>query len=331
MPLFNDYAEKDRFIYLPGGAAMTYREHGPFDLPVGAALVKSFSYPADFRDASKGRRLIETRLLIHTPDGWTGAAYVWNEDYSNARLKVAGAVVPVDWIDAQGAPRHTDYLVPNMNHCKYCHRGFGQTEPLGLRARQLNRPVPHPPVARLSGVQLKPVPNAPDGSAPLPVIARSAQRDEAISSSEAPQSPPNQLDHWSALGILTGAPASDDAPRLAVWDQPATGTLEQRALSYLDINCAHCHNPTGLAGPTLLNFTLDEALVNRPGVYHRPTAAGNASRGRNFAIVPGNPDASFLLTRLTSTHPFIRMPQIGRTVVHDEGVALIREWILSLD
>ncbi len=115
-----------------------------------------------------------------------------------------------------------------------------------------------------------------------------------------------------------------------MWNDPASGTLEQRALGYLDINCAQCHNPKGLAGPTQLVFTLDEALIHRPGVFHKPTAAGNASRGRNYAIVPGNPDASFLLTRLGSTHPFIRMPQIGRTIVHDEGVALIREWILSL-
>jgi len=287
-PLFSDYAIKDRFIYLPDGAAMTYREDGPFDLPIGAALVKSFSYPRDFRDPALGRQLIETRLLIHAPEGWVGAAYVWNDAATEATLKVAGKAVPVDWIDTQGVPRHTDYLVPNMNQCKYCHRGFGETAPLGLRARQVNR-------------------NAP-----------------------AVEGHPNQLTHWSALGILKGAPAPKEAPQVAVWDDPATGTVEQRALSYLDMNCAHCHNAKGLAGPTLLNFTLDEALVNRPGVYHRPTAAGNASRGRNYAIVPGNPDASFLLTRLGSTHPFIRMPQIGRTVVHDEGVALIKEWIVSL-
>jgi uncharacterized repeat protein (TIGR03806 family) len=287
-PLFSDYAVKDRFVYLPDGTAMTYREDGPFELPVGAAIVKSFSYPIDFRDPAKGRRLIETRLLINTPSGWQGAAYVWNEDCTDAKLKVAGAVVPVEWIDARGVSRSTDYLVPNMNQCKYCHRGFGQTAPLGLTARQLNR-----------------------------TVASSNEKH-------------NQLDHWSAMGILRDAPNSSDVSRLAVWDDPGTGTVEQRALTYLDVNCAHCHNPAGLAGPTLLGFTLDDALVNRPGVYHRPTAAGNASRGRNFAIVPGNPDASFLLTRLSSTHAFIRMPQIGRTVVHDEGVALIREWILSL-
>jgi hypothetical protein len=194
----------------------------------------------------------------------------------------------VDWIDAQGQPRHTDYLVPNMNQCKYCHRGFGETAPLGLRARQVNRASP-----------------TADGH-------------------------PNQLAHWTTLGILKGAPAPDRAPRIAVWNDPSTGTLEQRALTYLDINCAHCHNGTGLAGPTKLVFTLDEALVHRPGLYHRPTTAGNAARGRNYAIQPGNPDASYLVTRISSTHPYIRMPAIGRTVVHDEGVALIREWISSL-
>jgi uncharacterized repeat protein (TIGR03806 family) len=287
-PLFSDYAVKDRFVYLPEGAQVAYRADGPFDLPVGAALVKSFSYPRDFRDPSRGRRLIETRLLIHAPEGWVGAAYVWNDTATEAKLKVAGAVVPVDWIDAEGVPKHTDYLVPNMNHCKYCHRGFGETAPLGLRARQLNRAAPNIPGAL------------------------------------------NQLAHWSALGILKDAPAPDQVPRNAVWNDPSTGTLEQRALSYLDTNCAHCHNPRGLAGPTLLVFTLDESLIHRPGVFHKPTAAGNASRGRNYAIVPGNPDASFLLTRLSSTHPDIRMPEIGRTVVHDEGVALIKEWILSL-
>jgi len=287
-PLFSDYAVKDRFIYLPEGATMTYREDGPFSLPVGAALIKSFSYPRDVRYPTLGRRLIETRLLIHAPEGWVGAAYVWNDTATEATLKVAGKTVPIDWIDAEGAPRHTDYLVPNMNQCKYCHRGFGETEPLGLRARQLNRASP------------------------------------------SFEGHPNQLAHWAALGILKDTPAPEQAPRVAVWDDPATGTLEQRALTYLDINCAHCHNPKGLAGPTQLVFALDEALVNRPGVFHKPTAAGNASRGRNYAIVPGNPDASFLLTRLSSTHAFIRMPQIGRTVVHDEGVALIREWILLL-
>lgn len=287
-PLFSDYAEKHRFIYLPKGMAMAYRAEGPLDLPVGAALVKTFSYPRDARDPALGRRLVETRLLIHTEEGWQGAAYLWNEAQTDATLKIAGAEVPVEWTDARGNRRGTGYLVPNMNQCKACHRGFGETAPLGLRARQVNRDY-----AYAGGAQ-------------------------------------NQLASWAERGLLHGAPDPAKAPKLAAWDDPSSGTLEQRVFGYLDINCAHCHNPQGLASHTRLDLRYTTHDAFERGVYYRPTAAGNAARGRYFAVVPGDPDASFLLHRLQSTQPDIRMPEIGRTMVHDEGVALIAAWIRSL-
>src|SRR4051812_47480163 len=46
-PLFSDYAEKSRFLYLPPGTHAAYRAKGALDLPVGAALIKTFAYPAD--------------------------------------------------------------------------------------------------------------------------------------------------------------------------------------------------------------------------------------------------------------------------------------------
>ena len=33
---------------------------------------------------------------------------------------------------------------------------------------------------------------------------------------------------------------------------------------------------------------------------------------------------------MTSTEPEIRMPELGRNLVHAEGVALIREWITAM-
>ena len=47
-------------------------------------------------------------------------------------------------------------------------------------------------------------------------------------------------------------------------------------------------------------------------------------------IVPGDPDTSILVFRIQSTDPGTMMPQIGRSLVHKEGVALIREWITTL-
>ena len=59
-------------------------------------------------------------------------------------------------------------------------------------------------------------------------------------------------------------------------------------------------------------------------------AAGIGSGGLAFDIVPGQPDKSILVFRIASTHPGIMMPELGKRLVHDEGVALIREWIAAM-
>ena len=61
-----------------------------------------------------------------------------------------------------------------------------------------------------------------------------------------------------------------------------------------------------------------------------PVATGRGSGGLQYDIVPGQPDASILVYRMISTEPEIRMPELGRNLVHDEGVALIREWITAM-
>ena len=63
----------------------------------------------------------------------------------------------------------------------------------------------------------------------------------------------------------------------------------------------------------------------------RRVAAGLGSGSLKYSIVPGNPDASILLFRMTSNKPAIMMPETGRSMAHKEGVALIREWIQSLE
>ena len=67
-PLFSDYAEKDRFIYVPPGKTARYAGEGLIDFPIGSALIKTFGYP--------GRRL-ETRVLLRRAGGWVALPYVW--------------------------------------------------------------------------------------------------------------------------------------------------------------------------------------------------------------------------------------------------------------
>ncbi len=89
-PLFSDYAEKLRFVKLPDGQLVKYNDKEVFDFPVGTTIIKTFYFSNDFRDASKGRKLMETRLLIHEESGWKALEYVWNEEQTEAFLEVAG-------------------------------------------------------------------------------------------------------------------------------------------------------------------------------------------------------------------------------------------------
>jgi hypothetical protein len=66
------------------------------------------------------------------------------------------------------------------------------------------------------------------------------------------------------------------------------------------------------------------------GLWKTPVAAGPGSGGRKFGIVPGKPDQSILMHRLESDDPKAMMPNVGRSMVHDQGIALVRSWIESL-
>jgi uncharacterized repeat protein (TIGR03806 family) len=286
-PLFSDYALKRRYLFLPPGTRARYAAQGPLDFPVGAVLVKTFAFPADFRRPDEKVRFIETRLLIHKPAGWTANTYVWNAAQDQAVLKRAGVRVPVAFTDAAGRARRIDYAVPDVNQCKECHGQNGAIVPLGPKARNLNGPYPY---------------------------ARGVE---------------NQLVHWSRAGLLAGAPKPAAAPRAARWDDPHEATAA-RARAYLDVNCGHCHSAKGLASNSGLDLTWEETLPARLGLLKRPVAAGRGSGDLLFDIDPGRPDRSILLHRMDSAEPGVMMPQIGRTVIHEEGVALIRAYIAGL-
>lgn len=140
----------------------------------------------------------------------------------------------------------------------------------------------------------------------------------------------NQLAYWTRIGYLQGAPPPEQAPRAAVWDDPKSATLETRARTYLDVNCGHCHNPDGSANTSGLYLTAGQTDPMRLGFCKVPVSAGQGSGDLLFDIVNGKPDESILFRRMDSVVPKVMMPELGRTVVHHEGVELIREWIRSM-
>lgn len=299
-PLWSDGALKFRYVYIPAGAQAQYNDERVFDFPVGTVLIKTFAFAADMRRPTENVRFLETRLLIRRAEGWVAYPYVWNEAQTEARLSSIGANIPVSFITAAGETTELDWAVPNRNQCKGCHDRAGDLTPIGPNARNLNRSV--------SYVYPEPAP----GLHGMMVDGRWR----------------NQLAEWIDLGLLDRMPA--DAPR-AAQAYEGVDSVEARARAYLDVNCAHCHNPEGPAHTSGLDLRWSQHEPISWGVNKRPVAAGRGSANMQFAISPGDPDHSFLLYRMESTDPGVMMPELGRQTVDPRAIALMREWISTMD
>lgn len=139
----------------------------------------------------------------------------------------------------------------------------------------------------------------------------------------------NQLSLLAEAGILKDLPDINSIPKLATWDDP-NENLNDRARAYLEINCGHCHRPEGPGKNSGLDLTIFSASEHALGIYKGPVAAGAGSGGLNYDIVPGSPDKSILTYRMESTDPGVMMPELGRRLVHSEGIDLIKKWIKSM-
>ncbi|MEL7465835.1 MAG: SO2930 family diheme c-type cytochrome [Pseudomonadota bacterium] len=276
-PLFSDHAMKLRFVYAPGPAA--WSEDEVFEFPVGAVLAKTFAYPE-----GEGLRLIETRLLIRQEAGWRAWPYIWNEDQTDAVLKLAGARLDLTATKPDGTKVAVSYRAPNANQCKGCHELGGAITPIGPKARNLNHDFDY-------------------GEGAF-----------------------NQIARWRMLGLLENQ--DDAAPPSADW---RNGTLNERARAYLDVNCAHCHRRDGPASNSGLFLTYGEKERAAWGYLKRPVAAGRGSGGLEFDIKPGDPMSSIMVHRMKSLDPGVMMPELGRSLPDEEGIALIEAWIAAME
>ena len=266
-------------------------------MPPGQAArydpIKTFQFPMETivtKSFSFNEQIVETRLLINTADGWIPLEYVWNRDRSEAFLEIAPDAQRIAYRHPSGETLDIDYVIPNTNQCKNCHENAKANSPIGLRARHLNREFIY-----LDGTLY------------------------------------NQLAYWTKIGYLTGAPEDpESAPRLAVWNDLKSGSLDERARAYLDINCAHCHNPDGPGNTSGLNLSAFQSDMVALGECKTPVAAGRGSGNFRFAILPGHPEESILVHRMASAEPKVMMPELGRSAVHREGLELIREWISAM-
>lgn len=161
--------------------------------------------------------------------------------------------------------------------------------------------------------------------APTPIGPRTEQVDRDFDYGHGPV---NQIDHLASLGWFAEEPPPA-AERQRLVDPFGDGDLDARARSYLDANCAHCHNASGAAGQSGLWLGADVTEPGRLGICKVPVAAGDTG-GRRFDIVPGAPDESVMVYRMESEVPGTKMPELPSVLSHAEGVALIRAWIAAM-
>ena len=136
--------------------------------------------------------------------------------------------------------------------------------------------------------------------------------------------PVDQLKAWNRLGLFD--PPIDEAafPRLARADDPGR-SLEDRARSYLDANCSHCHRPGGVVADFDARY---DAPLPTQGLINQPARINLGIDGARV-VAPNDPWRSVLLGRLATLEP-TKMPPLAHEVVDREGVALLRAWVESL-
>ncbi|MDA9563541.1 hypothetical protein N9R81_02570 [Flavobacteriales bacterium] len=115
----------------------------------------------------------------------------------------------------------------------------------------------------------------------------------------------NQLDYLEALGILSGSNASVE-PSIPDYKN-ASLSLEERGRAYLDMNCAHCHNPSGWDKCAERDFDFRyETQFSQTGIAH------DGKDRIKDALLSGE------------------MPFIGTTVLDQEGLNVVLDYLNTL-
>ncbi|WP_269541985.1 PQQ-dependent sugar dehydrogenase [Cerasicoccus fimbriatus] len=236
------------------------------------------------------RKRIETRFLVKTEAGAYGVSYQWNEAGTEATLASADGV---------------DIALDIVDE-----HGFEKTQTWRIPSRS----------------ECMQCHSAVSGFA-LSFNARQLNRSDEFAGQYQ-----NVLAGLTAMGYLAGGPDSEEVKYIPAFATKTdeSQSLEFRARSYLAVNCAQCHQPGG-AAISDIDLRPHRSLRGTGMINALPgNDAGGNGDPDNRVIVPGDPDHSVLLQRLCACNGFTRMPPLATFEIDDEGVALIRDWILSL-
>ena len=293
LAFWSDGALKKRWIALPNDGQhdspeekVLFSEEGAWIFPSGTVFIKHFDFPVDDSNPNITQK-IETRFSVKGEDGqYYFLTYRWREDQSDADLVSSAQDRPIT-IQTPTGTRQQIWHYPGANECVTCHNSTAK-QVLGVNTRQAN------------------------GSLTYPQTGITA----------------NQLETMNHLNWFT-APLNEleipSFPTVKGLDHP-TASLEDRARSYLDVNCGYCHQPGALQTSFDLRYTVS---LPRMRIL-------NGSPGNNLGVsgarllLPGDPDKSVIYLRTHSIEEGVMMPPLAKNKLDEEGTQLIHDWIESM-
>jgi uncharacterized repeat protein (TIGR03806 family) len=141
----------------------------------------------------------------------------------------------------------------------------------------------------------------------------------------------NQLDKWASMGILKKLSCPAVAPLTVNWNDTLHVSLQDRAIAYLEINCGFCHSDHGMAASMGLNLTSVERAPQKLGIGKKMALESKTNIAMSEVLVPGATNQSILFYELCSKHPMDLVEALSPHQQDQKGIALIREWIMSMD
>ncbi len=300
-PLFSDYALKIRTVGMPAGERANYDAHDEFDFPLGTIMTKTFHYEKARHWSATNQAVIRSDRAARGEKGELDLDdYLLIETRLLVRYASGWRAFPYVWNAAQN-----EAFLEIAGDVKRLTLVSADDEQQFVYVVPDSNQCANCHASDHSKAEIR----------PIGLKARHLNRD-------------NQIEQWQRAGVLTKV--DGEFPRAASWADAGTGSLDARARAYLDINCAHCHNPTGAADTSGLHLNYDAPMNRNFGICKSPTAVGQGSGDRLYDIYPGRPDESILVFRMQHTDPAIAMPELGRSTVHVEAVSLMKQWISGL-
>jgi uncharacterized repeat protein (TIGR03806 family) len=292
-PLWSDGAQKLRYFSVPNnGAPLTPGEQIAF------APTNTWTFPAGtvfvktfelLTNTSDPNSLLrlETRLLVRDVNGAVYGVTYKWRADNSDADLLTTNLTQLVPIQTPGGVVTQSWYYPSPSDCLQCHTAPANYV-LGLNARQLNATFTYP-----NGVT--------DNE--LRALNRAGLFYPAISE--------GQIPNIEQLSAITNTSAS----------------LTQRVRSYLDANCAQCHQPGG-SGPTF-DARYDTPLTNQ-NLINVPAVKGNLGFDNVNIVTPNDVWRSSLYDRMNSLDPAIKMPPLARNLIDTNAVQVMAQWINSL-